>query len=95
MFDPVSGRVVMTYQTFLVRTPNHTVLIDTCAGEDKGYPPPWDFPKQPWLDNFREAGLRFEDVTHVFCAHLQFDHTGWNTLLRNGRWVPTFPVREV
>src|SRR5512132_4386287 len=36
VFDPVSGRVVMTYQTFLVRTPKHTVLIDTCAGEDKG-----------------------------------------------------------
>ena len=32
VFDPVSGRVVMTYQTFLVRTPRHTVLIDTCAG---------------------------------------------------------------
>ncbi len=91
VFDPVSGRVVMTYQTFLVRTPKHTVLIDTCAGEDKGYPAPFDFPKQPWLDNFRAAGLRFEDITHVFCTHLHFDHTGWNTVLRNGRWVPTFP----
>ena len=91
VFDPVSGRVVMTYQTFLVRTPKHTVLIDTCAGEDKGYPAPFDFPKQPWLDNFRAAGLGFEDITHVFCTHLHFDHTGWNTVLRNGRWVPTFP----
>jgi Metallo-beta-lactamase superfamily len=91
VFDPVSGRVVITYQTFLVRTPKLTVLIDTCAGEDKGYTAPFDFPKQPWLDNFRAAGLRFDDITHVFCTHLHFDHTGWNSVLRNGRWVPTFP----
>jgi hypothetical protein len=32
------------------------VLIDTCTGEDKGYPPPMDFPKQPWLDGFAAAG---------------------------------------
>jgi glyoxylase-like metal-dependent hydrolase (beta-lactamase superfamily II) len=27
----------------------------------------------------------------VFCTHLHIDHSGWNTVLRNGRWVPTFP----
>ena len=51
-FDPASGRMVITYQTFIVRTPKHTVLVDTCTGEDKGYPAPMDFPKQPWLDGF-------------------------------------------
>jgi glyoxylase-like metal-dependent hydrolase (beta-lactamase superfamily II) len=91
VFDQASGKMVITYQTFVVRTPKHTVLIDTCTGEDKGHPPPFDFPKQPWLDNFRAAGLSFEDITHVFCTHLHIDHTGWNTMLRNGRWVPTFP----
>jgi len=91
VFDAASGRMVITYQTFLVRTPKHTVLIDTCTGEDKGYPPPFDFPKQPWLDNFKAAGVGFADITHVFCTHLHIDHTGWNTMLRNGRWVPTFP----
>src|SRR6516225_9769491 len=52
VFDPASGKMVITYQTYIVRTPGHTVLIDTCTGEDKGYPPPMDFPKQPWLDGF-------------------------------------------
>jgi hypothetical protein len=36
VFDPVSGRMVITYQTCVVRTPEHTILIDTCTGEDKG-----------------------------------------------------------
>ena len=91
VFDPASGRMVITYQTYVVRTPRHTILIDTCTGEDKGYPPPMDFPKQPWLDNFRAAGLRFEDIDYVFCTHLHIDHCGWNTVLRDGLWVPTFP----
>jgi hypothetical protein len=60
VFDLASGRMVITYQTFIVRTPKRTILVDTCTGEDKGYPPPMDFPKQPWLDGFRAGGLRFE-----------------------------------
>ena len=27
--------VVITYQTFVVRTPKHNILIDTCVGEHK------------------------------------------------------------
>jgi len=27
----------------------------------------------------------------VLCSHLHADHVGWNTRLRDGRWVPTFP----
>ena len=50
-----------------------------------------NFPKQPWLDNFRAAGLRFESIDYVFCTHLHSDHTGWNTMLRDGHWIPTFP----
>jgi glyoxylase-like metal-dependent hydrolase (beta-lactamase superfamily II) len=91
VFDHASGKMVITYQTFVVRTPKHTILVDTCTGEDKGYPAPMDFPKQPWLDNFKTAGLGFEDIDYVFCTHLHIDHCGWNTRLRNGRWVPTFP----
>jgi glyoxylase-like metal-dependent hydrolase (beta-lactamase superfamily II) len=91
VYDAASNRMVITYQTFVVRTPHHTILVDTCSGEDKGYPAPMDFPKQPWLDRFRAAGLKFDDVDYVFCTHLHIDHCGWNTVLRNGRWVPTFP----
>ena len=91
VFDPTSGKMVITYQTFVVRTPKHTVLVDTCTGDHKGYLAPMDFDKQPWLDNFKKAGLSFEQITHVFCTHLHIDHCGWNTVLRGGRWVPTFP----
>ena len=91
VFDPATGKMVITYRTYVVRTPRHTVLIDTCTGEHKGYPPPMDFSPQPWADGFRALGLTPEAIDYVFCTHLHIDHTGWNTTLRDGRWVPTFP----
>ena len=50
-----------------------------------------DFDKTPWLAGFRAAGLSFDKIDYVFCTHLHIDHCGWNTVLRDGRWVPTFP----
>lgn len=91
VFDPGSGKMVITYRTFVVRTPRHTVLVDTCTGEDKGHPAPFDFPKQRWLQEFRAQGLSFDAIDYVFCTHLHIDHCGWNTRLVDGRWVPTFP----
>ncbi len=91
VYDAASDQMVITYQTFVIRTPHHTILVDTCTGEDKGYPAPMDFPKQPWLEGFEAAGLRFDQIDYVFCTHLHIDHCGWNTVLRDGRWVPTFP----
>jgi len=92
VFDTASGLMVMTYQTFVVRTPRHTILVDTCTGEDKGHPPPFDFPgKERWRRELYALGVSFESVDYVFCTHLHIDHTGWNTTLRDGRWVPTFP----
>src|SRR5205085_10965787 len=44
-----------------------------------------------FLPRLAEAGVRPEDVDYVMCTHLHSDHVGWNTRLRDGRWVPTFP----
>lgn len=62
VYDAVRDLIVITYQTFVVRTPHHTILVDTCTGESKGYASPMDFPKQPWLDGFEALGLRFTDI---------------------------------
>ena len=92
VFDAALGLMVITYQTFVVRTPRHTILVDTCTGEDKGHPPPFDFPgKERWRNELFALGVSYESVDYVFCTHLHIDHTGWNTILRDGRWVPTFP----
>lgn len=88
VFDAARGMMVITYQTFVVRTPRYTILVDTCTGEDKGHPPPFDFPgKERWRNELFALGIGFEQIDYVFCTHLHIDHTGWNTSLRDGRWV--------
>ena len=91
VFDRATGRMVITYQTFVIRTGRHVILVDTCTGEDKGYPAPMDFPKAPWMDALLAEGLSPADIDYVFCTHLHIDHSGWNTKLVDGQWVPTFP----
>ena len=50
--------MVITYQTFVVRTPRYTILVDTCTGEDKGHPPPFDFPgKERWRNELFALGI--------------------------------------
>ncbi len=92
--DPDTGMLILPFQSYLVRTKHHTVLIDTCIGCGKTveHRPEWNMrTDQTWLNNLRAAGVRPEDVDYVFCTHLHVDHCGWNTSLVDGAWVPTFP----
>lgn len=92
VYDAGRDLLMSSYQTFVVRTGRHVILVDTCVGDDKPMRGPGlQYPKQSWLDGFAAHGLRFEDVDYVFCTHLHVDHCGWNTRLVDGRWVPTFP----
>lgn len=91
--DPETGRLIFKFQSYLVRTPHHTALIDTCIGCNKtiaGFKRWANRTDQTWLDNLRAAGVQPEEIDFVFCTHLHVDHCGWNTQLRDGRWIPTF-----
>ncbi|MEZ5816520.1 MAG: MBL fold metallo-hydrolase [Hyphomicrobiaceae bacterium] len=87
------GRVVMSFHSFVLRTGRHTILIDSCCGNDKPRPgrEQFDTGKQDFIGGLAALGVAPEDVTHVMCTHLHWDHVGWNTRLRDGQWVPTFP----
>jgi glyoxylase-like metal-dependent hydrolase (beta-lactamase superfamily II) len=92
--DPATGRLNLCIQSYVVRTPDHTVLIDSCVGNDKDRParPTWHMRNDDaYLRALAGAGFRVEDIDAVMCTHLHVDHVGWNTRLENGRWVPTFP----
>jgi glyoxylase-like metal-dependent hydrolase (beta-lactamase superfamily II) len=92
LYLPASDRIYNTYQSFLLRLPGRTVLIDTCVGDNKVRPPQFTtYPKKPWLDALAAEGLSFDDIDLVICTHLHVDHVGWNTRLVDGRWQPTFP----
>ena len=77
VFDAALGLMVITYQTFVVRTPRYTILVDTCTGEDKGHRPPFDFPgKERWRNELFALGIAYDQIDYVFCTHLHIDHTG-------------------
>ena len=91
--DPASGFLCVSFHSWLLRTRNRTILVDTCCGNDKERPAVERFHRKqrPWLERLAAAGVAPEQVDLVMCTHLHIDHVGWNTRLENGRWVPTFP----
>jgi glyoxylase-like metal-dependent hydrolase (beta-lactamase superfamily II) len=93
-YDPASGKLVLCFQTYIVKTPQHNILVDTCFGNHKPRPtrPAWHMLNSDRFEKgLASAGLAFGDIDYVMCTHLHVDHVGWNTRLENGRWVPTFP----
>jgi glyoxylase-like metal-dependent hydrolase (beta-lactamase superfamily II) len=92
--DPATGLLRLCIQSYLVRTPHHTILVDTCVGNHKDRPnhPFWaQKTDTTWQNNLAAAGVAPEQIDYVLCTHLHVDHVGWNTKLEDGRWVPTFP----
>ena len=91
-YDPQAHRMMLSIQTLVLRTRHHTILVDTCLGNAKprAYEG-WNLRNGPYLEDLRKAGIAPEQVDFVLCTHLHVDHVGWNTRLKDGRWVPTFP----
>ena len=87
-------KLILCFQSYILRTPHHTILIDSCIGNDKPRPgrPMWNMKTgDTYMRAFAATGVSVEDIDFVMCSHLHVDHVGWNTKLENGRWVPTFP----
>jgi glyoxylase-like metal-dependent hydrolase (beta-lactamase superfamily II) len=87
------GRFLQSIHAFVVQTPELTLVVDTCVGNDKdrGGRQPFHMMRTAFLEDLAAAGFPPESVDAVLCTHLHVDHVGWNTRLDNGRWVPTFP----
>ncbi|MEM8649412.1 MAG: MBL fold metallo-hydrolase [Pseudomonadota bacterium] len=88
-----TGKLILPVQAYLLKTPAHTILIDSGVGNDK------DNGLADWnkrsSDRFMAAltaaDVSPDDIDYVLFTHLHSDHVGWNTKLEEGQWVPTFP----
>jgi glyoxylase-like metal-dependent hydrolase (beta-lactamase superfamily II) len=89
---PRTNRLVFTYQLWLLKMSDATVLIDTGCGNHKTRVSPYQNRiNTPVIDWLEAVGAPPEKITHVLHTHLHSDHVGWNTRLLDGLWVPTFP----
>ncbi len=88
-------RVELELNCLLIRTAEMNVLVDTGLGGNLGeneLRKLWGLTAGPRLrENLSAIGLRPEDIHLVVNTHLHVDHSGGNTVRRDGRLVPTFP----
>jgi glyoxylase-like metal-dependent hydrolase (beta-lactamase superfamily II) len=87
------GRLKMSVHALVVETPSRRIVVDTCLGNDKENRriPTWNRLQTSFLTDLAAAGHARETIDSVICTHLHVDHVGWNTMLTDRGWVPTFP----
>jgi len=83
----------LSIHALVVETPDRRIVVDTCVGNDKDFEviERWHKRQGPFLSEFESAGFPRESIDTVLCTHLHVDHVGWNTVLEDGKWRPTFP----
>ena len=90
-FMDEQGNLIMSIHALVVDTGDRRILVDTCIGNDKQRAiPNWNMLQTAFLDDLSAAGYPRETIDTVLCTHLHVDHVGWNTMLVDGAWVPTF-----
>ncbi|HZO81861.1 MAG TPA: MBL fold metallo-hydrolase [Candidatus Binataceae bacterium] len=90
-FAAEDGKVIMSVHALVVESQGLRIIVDTCIGNDKRRPfPGWNMLQLPFLADLERAGFPRDSIDRVLCTHLHVDHVGWNTMLVNGKWVPTF-----
>ena len=85
------AKLIMSFHSFVLKTGRHTIIIDTCCSKSRPGREQFNEGKADYFKGLAAAGVKAEEVTHVMCTHLHWDHVGWNTRLLDGQWVPTFP----
>ena len=87
-----AGNLVMSIHALVVDTGERRIVVDTCIGNDKERDiPAWSHLQTSFLADLEAAGYPRETIDTVLCTHLHVDHVGWNTMLVDGEWLPTFP----
>lgn len=91
--SPDGHHVRLSVHSWVVWHQGKILIVDTGAGNDKERPhaPYFDHLKTPYLSQLRAIGVEPQDVDYILHTHLHVDHVGWNTMLIDGRWQPTFP----
>ncbi len=87
-----SGDLALSIHALVLESEGQAIMVDTCIGNRPiDMVPQMSHLGNGFLDELAAAGYEPEDIDIVLCTHLHFDHVGWNTIMVDGHWVPTFP----
>ena len=90
-FADEKGNTIVSVHALVIETPEKCIIVDTCLGNDKErHIPAWNKLQTKFLEDLEKAGYKTTDINTVLCTHLHTDHVGWNTVLINDKWEPTF-----
>lgn len=91
-FITPDGWLKMSIHALIIESQGKKIMVDTCLGNDKERSlKAWANRQGPFLEDIAAAGHPRESIDYIICTHLHVDHVGWNTMLVNNEWVPTFP----
>ncbi|MFT5692728.1 MAG: glyoxylase-like metal-dependent hydrolase (beta-lactamase superfamily II) [Oceanicoccus sp.] len=91
-FASDSGKLKMSIHALVIEAPGRRIIVDTCIGNDKERAmKDWSHLQTDFLKDLAGEGFDRETIDTVLCTHLHVDHVGWNTMLVDGQWQPTFP----
>ena len=94
-FVTPKGYMLFSIHALLIESMGKKIIVDTCLGNDKERKVEgWGQRSGPFLDEIAQVGFARETVDTILCTHLHVDHVGWNTMLVDDKWVPTFPNAE-
>lgn len=86
------GDIIVNIQAMVIEADGKRIMVDPCIGNDKQRATEFfNMNKTPFLERLEAAGFPRETIDIVLCTHLHADHVGWNTMLVDGEWLPTFP----
>ena len=90
-FSDSKGNTIVSVHALVIETKEKCIIVDTCLGNDKErHIPSWNNLQTKFLEDLESAGYKTDDIDTVLCTHLHTDHVGWNTILVDDKWEPTF-----
>jgi len=91
-FVDKDGQMLLSIHALLVESQGQKIIVDTCLGNDKKerFVSDWNLRKGDFLQQLASAGFPRESIDTVLCTHMHVDHIGWNTMLIDDKWEPTF-----
>ena len=62
--EPETNKIILAIQSYIIKTPRHTILVDTCVGNHKPRPgrPMFHMLDTPYMAELAAAGVQPEEV---------------------------------